>query len=156
MDGTRFDAVARGLAKARTRRTFLRGLLGGGAAVAASRAISAAATAACTPPGPRNFCNFDGECCSGAICSGGACTCGSGFKQCGATCIPTTQTCLVCGGGGPIKSCNGTCVDTSRDTHNCGYCGNACGLKQSCQSGHCCPPATTWCDGSCKPLSQCV
>jgi hypothetical protein len=154
MDGTRFDAMTRGIAKAGNRRSFLRGLVGGAAALAASRTLAAAAT--CTPPGPRNFCNFDSECCLNAVCSGGACACGSGFKQCGTSCIASTQTCLICNAGGPIKSCNGTCTDTRTDRANCGFCGHACGLKQSCSNGHCCAPGTIWCDGVCKPLSQCA
>lgn len=154
MDAPRFDAVARSLASARSRRSFLRGLLGGGiAVVAASQATPAAA--ACIPPGPRNFCNFDVECCANAICSGGACSCRSGYKTCGTACIPTTQTCLVCGAGGPIKPCANGCTDTRTDRNNCGYCGNACGTKETCSNGRCCPFGTISCGGVCKPLSQC-
>lgn len=156
MDGTKFDAVARSFPIGVLRRPLLKGAIVELAATVAAPTIPAAA--ACITPGTTmaSACNFDVGCCANAICQYGRGTCASGYKRCGSPCIPRIQTCLVCGGGGPIKSCNGACVDTSSDERNCGACGNVCGLKQACSSGHCCGIGTIWWNGSCRPLNQCV
>jgi hypothetical protein len=152
MDGTRFDSAARAIATGTSRRAVLRGLIAGIAGVLTAKALPASAAA--IPLG--DYCNFDVECVSHGICQGGICRCASGFKPCGTQCIPSTQTCLVCGAGGPIKPCSGGCTDTRSDRNNCGYCGNTCGIKQICSNSHCCPQGKIWCDGVCKPLNQCT
>ena len=154
MDGSRFDTAAKALANGTSRRSVLKGIVFGAAAIATGR-ITSVEAAICTAPGPRAFCNADSECCGDAVCLGGGCTCSGDFKQCGSRCIPKTQICLICGSG-PIRNCSGVCIDTRINNANCGACGRSCGTKQSCSNGHCCAQGTIWCDGVCKPLNQCV
>lgn len=158
MDGTRFDSVARSLASGVSRRSVLKGAVAALAAAVTARTLPAVAAVTCTPPGntQTSACNTDVECCANSVCVYGRCRCASGYKGCGSTCIPTNQVCTVCNGGGPIKSCTGGCTDTRIDERNCGACGNSCGLKQTCSSGHCCGIGTVWCNGACRPLAQCA
>ena len=149
METTRFDSLAVTLGKGLSRRAMLRVLAG--AAVAAVPVRAAAAT--CTPPGPRNFCNADSECCSTALCRNGACTCQAGTRPCGATCAPADRDC-GCPAAGQ-RRCNGRCVDRLRDPQNCGACGNACRPSQTCSRGKCCPKGTVNCNGSCRLPRNC-
>ena len=153
MDGGRFDGAAKALARGVSRRAVLRGLLGGVVATAAARALP---SAACTPPGPRNFCNADSECCGTSRCLLGACTCPTGTKACGDRCIAQADTCgpSYCPAG--FAACGTRCVDSSRDRANCGGCGRSCAVGQSCSNGRCCPKGRVFCDGRCKPANQCV
>jgi hypothetical protein len=156
MDGMRFDDVSRALARGTSRRAVLKGLFAGVAAAAGLRALPDSADAAtCTPPGPRNFCNFDVECCSGSLCRNGACSCPAGKKICGSGCIDESQTCgpSYCPAG--FKVCGGICKDTSRDPQNCGSCGIVCGPTKTCSNGRCCPKGTVFCNGTCKPSTEC-
>ena len=78
MDGSRFDDLARSLAGGGSRRGFVAGLLGLGAAVlgGAARGAPAAAQAGC-----RNYgqgCAAGEACCGGAACQGGVCRCPAG------------------------------------------------------------------------------
>lgn len=57
MDGTKFDALTKGLATGRTRRSVLRGLIGGGAAVVAVRA----GTTLAGPADMVTICHFTGD-----------------------------------------------------------------------------------------------
>jgi len=155
MDGSRFDTAAKALANGTSRRSVLKGIVFGAAAIATGR-ITSVEAAICTAPGPRAFCNADSECCGDAVCLGGGCTCTGNFKQCGSRCIPKTQTCTVCGSSGPVQRCNGVCQDTTSNNMNCGRCGNTCAFRHSCSNGHCCPNGKIWCDGMCKQINQCV
>jgi hypothetical protein len=150
MDRDRFDRLARSLAQERSRRSLLRGLTGA-AIFAAPRAARAAGT--CTPPGPRNFCNADSECCSTALCRNGACVCPAGTRPCGSTCAPADRDC-----GCPVagqRRCNGACIDAQRDRQNCGSCGNVCQPGKTCSLGKCCPKGRVNCNGVCKPKIDC-
>lgn len=154
MDGTRFDDLARELASGVTRRRFLRSLAGGAVAMMAGARVVADTSATCTPPGPRNFCNADSDCCAGAICRFGACRCGAGFKQCGSRCVSISTQCGVCPTG--YQHCDGQCRNVQSDRYNCGSCHHACPANQTCSGGHCCPKGTIFCEGSCKMASQCL
>lgn len=154
MDGKRFDEFARELAGGVSRRRLLRSLAGGAAAMVVGSRLAASAEAACTPPGPRNFCNVDSDCCSGGVCRLGACRCGSGFKQCGDRCVTISTQCGICPAG--HQHCNGQCRNVQSDRFNCGSCNRPCAANQICSSGHCCPKGTVFCNGTCKMASQCA
>ena len=152
MERTRFDTLAVALGTGLSRRTVIRALAGAAAgAVMVPGAVRGAGT--CTPPGPRNFCNADSECCSTALCRNGACTCPAGTRPCGATCAPADRDCGCLAAG--QRRCGGRCVDRLRDPQNCGACGNVCRPGQTCSQGKCCPKGTVNCNGSCRLKRNC-
>jgi hypothetical protein len=130
MDGSRFDQLARALARGRTRR----GILGGLAALAGGAVTANRAGAVICPPG-----QYAG--------SGGRCLCKLTGRPPGANGCP-------CGAG--QTNCSGTCVNLSSDLANCGSCGNACpGVPNGvpvCIGGGCdieCALAADPCGGEC-------
>ena len=123
MDDRRFDQMTRSLAKATSRRGFVRGLLGvaGGAGVVALRGHEADAarrgfSGPCIPAG--SFCAANAQCC--------------------------TNFCMAnIGPGGTCAICDATicgdfvCTDLQWDPRNCGSCGHDCGSGGSCNAGVC-------------------
>jgi len=155
MDGTRFDALTRGLASGRglSRRGVLRGLAAtvfGGAIAAkpAVDAVDAAAAATCYPSG--QYCNADSECCQGT-CTLGICRCPAGLVNCNGLC---RDNCSGCQTG--WRLCNGVCRDTRTDQANCGGCGARCAKGSHCEGGKCCRQGEVNCGGLCVPRIQCV
>jgi hypothetical protein len=144
MNETRFDQLTRTFARFRTRRSFLKGCV---TLAIAAGAREARSTAACTPPGPLNYCNVDSECCGHAQCALGICQCESGYKQCGSLCVPISQNCSSCPAG--WQRCASGCINVQNDRFNCGSCGRQCSANQICSAGHCCPKGTNWCNGQC-------
>ena len=153
MDGTRFDTAAKALARGVSRRSVLRGMLGGILGVTIARAPVGAA---CTAPGPLAYCNSDADCCDVSVCLLGICQCPTGKKACGERCIDTALTCgpTYCPAG--YKTCGTTCIDTTRDRNNCGGCGRVCPALQNCTNSHCCPKGYVFCNGTCKISTQCT
>src|SRR5215218_5995821 len=98
MDDQRFDAIARAVAAATTRRSVLRaiaGAIGGGALVTVGRTHEAAAQT-CQPAGEQ--CGEGFNCCSPNLCDFGGCfgpvlCADSDFGQPGATCTTSDDCC---------------------------------------------------------------
>lgn len=157
MDADRFDAIAKGLARASTRRAGVKLAAGGALAALLARLGIEGATAACVAAG--KGCDKGERCCDGARCKGGKCTCNAGLKDCG-------QDCRECCTDGDCRSrnCRGgrcrpvptppppppaSCADgikngTESDVDCGGPCfrkcsiGKACAGDGDCASGHCC------------------
>jgi hypothetical protein len=183
MDGPRFDGLARSLATSGSRRGFLGGLLGLGAALLGG----GRAGAACLPYG--RPCNAGDACCNGSECQGGVCRCPAGSGVCNTingplclTCPPDQLVaagcrCLCKVGGQPpvggvcpcppgLTRCGAACVDTQSDPANCGGCGAGCDdgnecTTDACGGGTCAHAAATGaaCNGgtgACDASGQCV
>lgn len=162
MDGTRFDGLTRALARGASRRTVLRGLIGGAAAGTAAAAMSRVTLAdehdepvAC--PGLLEPCGeveiaqqVPGECCDGLVCCEGdpaycaeCCSdaeCPQGSICCAGACREL-ECCIddILTGGDPNARCpEGTsCFE--------GFCDAYCSTDDECEDGTCCCP-----DGSCS------
>jgi hypothetical protein len=118
MDGRRFDALARRLTKAATRR----------AAVGAALALAFGAAVADDAVAARSTCRRFGQSCTrGSQCCTGQCATGSKVPR-------ASRNRCVCPTGEGL--CNGACVDLTSDT-NCGACGNVCDSETSCIEGTC-------------------
>ena len=128
MDGARFDALARGLARRGSRRSLV-GALAGAAAALATRG---GAGAACPPD---------------QVERRGVCVCKTTRRQ------PIDGVCPCRRRETP---CGDSCVDTDRDVANCGACGVACAANERCRFGVC--EATEQCrvDGDCGTSNACV
>lgn len=148
MDGERFDAISRALARQTSRRGVARGGLTVGlgalaAIVGRSAATALAANAACAafcrqlPPGPAR----------------GRCTSDAAHGQ---------GVCYECGPGNPTANqqlCGETCVDTNVSTDHCGGCDQPCPDGKPCVNGVCgCPDYYAFCphDGGSCVRDQCV
>jgi len=150
MDEQRFDTLTRRLATGTTRRTVLRGLLGGGA-LALLGAHGAAAKpktgdgggGAPKPPKPggggsgcklNSDCPDDGNSCTAAVCDGSTGQCAQVSIVQGSPCgdngiCDGNGSCGECGPGGrcPGGSPGGfSCPWMRFDEANCGSCGNVC------------------------------
>ncbi len=169
MDGSRFDTLTKGLARAwdergepdgcderrehgaMTRRRALRGLTGallGVVGMAAKPVSRGDAAAICYASG--EYCNADSECCQGT-CTLGICRCPSGLVNCNGLC---RDNCSGCPAG--WRLCNGACRDISTDPRNCGRCGATCAKGSHCENGKCCRQGEVNCGGVCVPRIQCV
>ena len=156
MDGSRFDEIARGLAKRGqsrvSRRRVLRGLTGAMLAVVGGMARPAARdgeAATCYASG--EYCNFDVECCQGK-CIYGICRCPDGLVNCNGICRESCYT-YSCPSG--YRLCNGICRDLRTDSRNCGRCGQTCAKGSHCSNGKCCGQGQVNCGGLCVPIEQC-
>ena len=150
MEGPRFDAMARLLARATTRRSAITAAVAaafGGAALATDGAD--ARPALCRPAG--RYCTTNKQCCNNRcrtgkrvpIASRNICDCDAPFAMCGKLCRDLSSDPNNCGGCG-IKidreteiCCDG--VPTLIDSENCGTCGEVCGPDDVCcaESGGC-------------------
>jgi hypothetical protein len=144
MDGTRFDELARTVAKRSSRRRFLTGVVGAALGVAAGRggqvALAGGATGAetfdlndtnaiCTPVG--ELCNADSECCERPDCALNRCVrcvnggCNTMCRGAGGTCGADGDCCSgVCTGGicrcpSGTYNCNGRCLSSSATCNGC-------------------------------------
>lgn len=111
--------------------------------------------------------------CGGSPPAPGAC--GSGYVDCGGTCVSLESdpaNCGTCGAAcdsGQVcaagqcatecapgqDTCDGACADLASDHDHCGACGNACDSEQACVNGACvldCPSGYDICDGACVNL----
>ena len=121
MDGKRFDALTRSMAQGRSRRALLRGLIGGGAAVVATKAGSALAA----PKAKVDICHVTGNGNSHLISvSANAIPAheahGDGY-------LGSTEHCSACGDAcaSGRGCCDGQCTDLGTDT-DCATCGDVC------------------------------
>jgi hypothetical protein len=118
MDGDRFDNIARSLARASTRRGFVRVLASGIVAVAASVMHGPTTGEATQERRPRRLRRCDGKrrlCQPCEACQGGVCV----------SCWPAKTP------------CKNICIDPLTDPTNCGDCGIACGDGEVCGEGFC-------------------
>jgi hypothetical protein len=128
MDDQRFDAIARAVAAATTRRSVLRaiaGAIGGGALVTVGRTHEAAAQT-CQPAGEQ--CGEGFNCCSPNLCDFGGCfgpvlCADSDFGQPGATCTTSDDCC------GYLECVEDTCQQ------DCQFLGEACADSADCCEG---------------------
>ena len=155
MDSARFDALARSLTAAGSRRRALTAVLTGGLSLlglAQPDDAAAAKSGKCKPK--------CGEC---ERCKKGDCEKKNRKKRCQkGKCKPKANGTLcsneracqngacVCPGG--LTDCGGACVNTSTDPRNCGSCGKRCQINGRCTGGTCtcvqsgCPdPAASCC-----------
>ena len=150
MEGPRFDAMARLLARATTRRSAVTAAVAaafGGAVLATDGAD--ARPALCRAAG--RYCTHNKQCCNNRcrtgkrvpIASRNICDCDAPFAMCGKMCRDLSSDPNHCGGCG-IKidpeteiCCDG--VPTPIDEDNCGTCGEVCGPDDVCcaESGGC-------------------
>jgi hypothetical protein len=134
MDGSCFDALARSLTAAGSRRRALTAVLTGGLGLLGLAQLDdagAAKSGKCKP-----VCS---EC---KKCKKGDCEKKNGKKVCKkGKCRPKSAgtPCTAFPGG----ACqNGTCVDLQADEVNCGSVGTVCTANQVCQAGSCFPSST--------------
>ena len=143
MDGQTFDALVRRLGLVRSRRAFLRGVLGGGATVAGGMALAEHAQAARRPAGrPQSPVRCPGI----QYLQDGSCVCPPGNTRCGSDCCPD-EVAVCCDNA----CCYGHCSDEE-------YC---CEGDNWCEAtGECCGPERVCCgdlgcvDGECQCRSD--
>src|SRR5688572_16965584 len=103
MDGRNFDDLTKKLARAASRRSFFKGLIGGGAAVVGGSVVSPSETSAQQCRGIRHPCEGTQDCCEGLLCIPASFEgqsercCPPGEQGCGAGCCTIG---LCCGAGG--------------------------------------------------------
>ena len=158
MNESRFDTIARCLARAQSRRRLLGGLSGSVVAVAGVIALPRLGRA-CRLAGQQ--CDAASPCCAGADCVDGLCRCAAGRRDCDGSgrCVNRATSRDHCGRchnscaarGTGWACCDGGCVDPDRDPANCGACGVACGESELCVRGVClaCPLGAAPCGTVC-------
>ncbi len=181
MDGRRFDGLTRSLASGVSRRSLIKGLFAGGAAVAVtSRAIAAQDVCDCGTGYIccNGGCILEGETCCGEgycpetdVCCGdlNCCPSGGGYECNGTECCQScdyfegecgeiraycgnTPTTITCGCGAGLTCCNGSCEACCEDSD--------CGAEEYCDSGTCmpyCEPGEIRCgvDNCCSDADCC-
>jgi hypothetical protein len=138
MDGTRFDALTRGLSARLSRRRAIASLVGLAGATLAVDSVDAASTRTCRLAA--GSCIRNSQCCSGT-CDTARTTPRGKRNRC--VCPPTADVCL------------GLCTDVDTDERNCGRCGVRCLAGQSCTNGECiCDDSNAIvCDGACTDIT---
>ncbi len=152
MDKQKFDALTRAFATGTSRRTAIKGIFGGAAAVAvASTRIGGAGAQGtpCTPATVLDDCVLPDEC-STATCEQGVgteaffCTYSS---DCDANCCP---------GGYCAECCDASDCEGSCDICDSGVCVSSCNDCQECEGGICADlDDGVCCDGTWVPGGQC-
>jgi hypothetical protein len=122
MDAIRFDALARSLVVAGSRRSLLAAASGVCAAFLAR--FSDEAAAGCKKVGKK--CGKK-KCCAGARCSHGRCRCKKGWSECNG---------------------DGLCLNLANDAIHCGACGQTC-ITGCCAGGACRTPCGGDCCADC-------
>jgi hypothetical protein len=122
MDAIRFDALARSLAPAGSRRSLL--AAASGAIAALWTRVPFGAEAGCKKVGAK--CRRNGNCCAGARCRHGRCRCKMGWSNC----------------SGKL------CRNLASDAANCGACGTTC-ITGCCAGGTCRTPCGDDCCTEC-------
>ena len=171
MDASRFDALARALGAARSRRG-LGQLLGGfilGGTIAARAATGAEAKKKHKKhKKPKRKGGCPKHCGGGTLCCDDTCVsvltdrnnCGACGNSCteketcvNAQCVPCQDPQTICKAGGEER-----CVDLQTDKNNCGFCGHICpkdpeNAKRDfvCQGGDCVCTGTVCDNGRCCP-----
>jgi hypothetical protein len=159
MDERRFDAVARSIGTAATRRGALRAVAGMliGAATGFSGRLARART--CRLVGEPCGKGKQSHCCAGAVChegevGGNICSCPQNLTNCHGHCVDITSNPLACGAecvacpdetdccnGACCKEgqrcCDGKCTDVRSDHDHCGECGTKCDANFTCCNGQC-------------------
>jgi hypothetical protein len=129
MDGFHFDALARSLTTAGSRRRALTGLLLGSLGLLDARAEAAKSCKKIKNKQKRKKCRAKARCVP--RCAGKPCGSDDG---CGG----------VCGCGAGLTCCSGTCVDRVTDPAHCGSCGRSC-PSGGCIHGACACAEETQC-----------
>jgi hypothetical protein len=119
MDGMRFDALTRSLAKFPARRVGVKALVATGGRP--DRPIGRRSHAGSREVCPTGRVACDGACVNPWIYAHDAKNCGS----CGHAC-PHGGVC-----------CDGRCLDLTADAGNCGSCSNSCATGRICLAGEC-------------------
>lgn len=121
MDAPRFDAIARRLSQARSRRAVL--------GLALAMAFSWSQGTAAPRPGLGERCKPKAGCAAGS-CINRTCVCGAGQRRCGSTCIANGQCCNADG----ERRCGNSCISGSTCCTDDGErrCGNGCTKPGEC------------------------
>jgi hypothetical protein len=125
MDDWQFDALARDVSRAMTRRGTLR-LMTSGFIIALPGIVAREEVAAkCVSLG-RKCDKKEDKCCGGAKCKG-RCTCRRDKKACDGTCLSVAECCAS-----RERACNGSCIPNE----------TCCsGVERTCSDGSCVPSA---------------
>lgn len=155
------DAIARELAHGMPRRRLL-----GVVAVALARLQIERRDAAASCKNVGQQCDKDNDCCAGAKCRGGKCTCKSGFDECSGKCFNLDRderhggACdTPCGVGDTC--CNGKCANLQFDPDHCGGCETVCDAGETCCDAACVDIDANdrncgACGHSCTATEECV
>lgn len=145
MDPNRFDAIARQLGKARSRRGMLKAL---GAATLSAVGLAGGNPGATAAPGGNSTC---AHFCTTVFPPG------PGRGQCVSDAAHGTGSCYACGAN-PANYCNGACTDVMSDPNNCGGCDKVCSAPANatatCTNGVCNHTSTDACDGGLTSCSD--
>lgn len=98
-------------------------------------------------------CGFDQPPCNGGCCNVG--------EECvNNACCPDARVCggICCNPGSSCDQDTLTCVDCPNPTDNPCVVGGCCPQNTVCTDfeGICCPPGQLYCDGACRPGSECI
>lgn len=159
MHGSRVDAPTQPFRP--RRRDALKAFLGVVLGVPLAASTGSRAAADCKKVGQN--CDSTGDCCRGAQCRGGECTCRSGRDECGGKCFVLDRDERHCGAcntacAAGLTCCDGGCTDLQRDRGHCASCAAACLADQICLEGGCiaCPIGNQVCgDVCCPPFQSC-
>jgi hypothetical protein len=158
VNGDRFDALLRALARRQSRRVTVRQLSVAGAFVSLFARAGASPSALALPARqvdcPPPWLDCEGVCVDLQTDPN---HCGECGRFCGLDQFCHMGVCAAipaCDGGQVL--CGETCVDLQSDQRNCGWCGTGCQNWERCLAGVCiadpvpeCPPGLTRCDDDC-------